>query len=80
MGLERDLLRNNLEEIVAAPVESREHGRGDPVRWSRDTLYPQKLALTLLSSSGSSVDIVRSQTKTTEFSLVHMLRMSWPFH
>jgi hypothetical protein len=32
---------------VAAPVLKTEiNGRGDPLRWPRDTLYPQKLALT----------------------------------
>jgi hypothetical protein len=33
----------------------------------RGTLYPQKLALTSLTSGGRSVDIVRSRTQTTEF-------------
>jgi hypothetical protein len=36
-----------LEEIVAVPgLENREYGRGDPLCWPRDTLYPQRLALT----------------------------------
>jgi hypothetical protein len=26
--------------------ENRINGRGDPLRWPRDTLYPQKFALT----------------------------------
>jgi hypothetical protein len=30
--------------------------------------YPQKLALTSLTSGGRSVDIVRSRTQATEFS------------
>jgi hypothetical protein len=34
------------------------------------THYPQKLALTLPTSCGRSVGIVRSRTKATEFSLV----------
>jgi len=33
-------------------------------------LYPQKLALTLLTGGGRSVGIVRLRTKATEFSLV----------
>ena len=33
-------------------------------------LYPQKLALTSPTGGGRSVDIVRSRTKATEFSLV----------
>jgi hypothetical protein len=50
-------------------LENREYGRGDPLRWPRDTLFPQKLALTSLSNGGRSVGIVRSRTKTIEFSL-----------
>jgi hypothetical protein len=40
------------------------------LRWPRDTLYPQNLALTSPTSAGRSVSIVRSRTKATEFSLV----------
>jgi hypothetical protein len=36
--------------------------RGDPLRWPRDTLYPQKLALTSPTSGGRSVGIVRLRT------------------
>jgi hypothetical protein len=49
--------------------ENREYGRRDPSRWPRDTLYPQKLAITSPTSSGRSVGIVRSRTQTMEFSL-----------
>jgi hypothetical protein len=38
------------------------NGRGDPLRWPRDTLYPQKLALTSPTRGGRSVDIVRLRT------------------
>jgi hypothetical protein len=39
-------LRSYLEEIVAAPVKKTEtNGRGDPLRWPRNTLYPQKSTL-----------------------------------
>jgi hypothetical protein len=38
------------------------NGRGDPLRWPRDTLYPQKLALASLTSGGRSVGIVRLRT------------------
>jgi hypothetical protein len=48
-------------------LENREYGRRDPSRWPRDTLYPQKLALTLPTSSGHSVGIVRLRIKTAEF-------------
>jgi hypothetical protein len=49
-------------------LENREYGRWDPLQWSRDTLYPQKLALTSPTSGGRSVGIVRSRTKATESS------------
>jgi hypothetical protein len=39
------------------------------LRWPRNTLYPQKLALTSPTSGGRSVGIVRLRTKATEFSL-----------
>jgi hypothetical protein len=48
-------------------LENREYGRGDPLRWPRNTLYPQKLALTSPTGGGRAVDIVRLRTKTTEF-------------
>jgi hypothetical protein len=31
------------------------NGRGNPLRWPRDTLYQQKLALTSSTSGGRSV-------------------------
>jgi hypothetical protein len=34
-------------------LETREYGRGDPLRWTHDTLYPQKLALTSQSVARS---------------------------
>jgi hypothetical protein len=40
-------------------LESQEYGRGDPLLWPRD-LYPQKLALTPLTSGS------RSRTKAME--------------
>jgi hypothetical protein len=39
------------------------NGRGDPLRWPRDTLYPQNLALNSPTSGGRSVGIVRLRTK-----------------
>jgi hypothetical protein len=57
-------LRSYLNEKVAAPVLKTEiNGRRDPLRWPRDTLYPQKLALTSPTSGGRSVGIVRLRTK-----------------
>jgi hypothetical protein len=38
------------------------------------TLYPQKLAITSLTSGGRSVGIVRSRTQTMEFSFSLVLR------
>jgi hypothetical protein len=43
-----------------------EYGRGDLSPWPRDTIYPQKLALTSPTSGGRSVCIVRLQTQATE--------------
>jgi hypothetical protein len=48
-------------------LENREYGCRDPSRWPRGTLYPQKLAITSLTSGGRSVGIVRSRTQTMEF-------------
>jgi hypothetical protein len=48
-------------------LENREHVRGDPLRWPRDTLYPQKLALTSPTCGGRWVGIFRLRTKATEF-------------
>jgi hypothetical protein len=58
-------------------LESREHGRRDPSRWPRSTLYPQKFALTSLTSGGRSVGIVRSRTEATEFSFTFGCRWRW---
>jgi hypothetical protein len=52
VGLERDALSlvSTVEELLerkssGSGLESWEYGRGDLSRWTRDTLYPQKLAL-----------------------------------
>jgi hypothetical protein len=39
------------------------NGRGDPLHWLRDTIYPQNFALTSITSGGRSVGIVRLRTK-----------------
>jgi hypothetical protein len=46
-----------------------EYRRGDPLRWPRNTLYPQKLAITSPTHGGHSVGIVRLRTKAKEFVL-----------
>jgi hypothetical protein len=73
VGLERGpfSLVSTIEELLGrysscSGLEIREYGRGDPLRWPRDTLYPQKLALTSSTSGGGSVFIVRLRTKATE--------------
>jgi hypothetical protein len=40
------------------------------LRWPRDTIYPQKLALTSPICGGRSIDKVRLWTKVTEFVFV----------
>jgi hypothetical protein len=47
-------------------LENRECGRRDLLRGPRDTLYPEKLALTSPTSCDISVAIVLSRTKATE--------------
>jgi hypothetical protein len=50
--------------------QNQKYGRGDPLRWPRDTLYPQKLPLTSPTSGGRSVGIVRLRAKATEVFLL----------
>jgi hypothetical protein len=54
-------------DCLTSGLENREYGRGDPLRWLRDTLYKQKLALTSPESGGRSVDMVLLGTKTMKF-------------
>jgi hypothetical protein len=54
--------------IYNSGLENREHRRRDPSSCPRDTLYPQKLALTSPTSGGRSAGIVRWRTQATEFS------------
>jgi hypothetical protein len=75
VGLERGPLSlvSAIEELLerkssGSGLENRECGRRDPSRWSRDTLYPQKVAPSSPTSGGRSVGIVRSRTQATEFS------------
>jgi hypothetical protein len=76
VGLERGPLSlvSTTEEPLgrkssSSSLENREHGRGDPSRYPRGSLYQQKLALTSSTSGGRSVGIVRSRTQATEFFL-----------
>jgi hypothetical protein len=59
MGLERGPLSlvNAIEELLkrkssGSGLEIREYGRGDPLHWPCNTLNPQKLAQTSLTSGG----------------------------
>jgi hypothetical protein len=59
------------------------NGPGDPLRWPRDTLYPQKLALASLTSGGRSVGIVRLRTTSHGVFFFsgryYVLPEYWPF-
>jgi hypothetical protein len=76
VGLERGPLSlvSTIEELLGINSSGsvlENHGRGDPLPWPRDTLYPQKLALTSPTSGGLSVVIARLRTKATEFLLCY---------
>jgi hypothetical protein len=75
VGLERGPLSlvSTIEELLeinssGSRLENRDYSRRNPSRLPRGTLYPQMLALTLPTSGGRSVGIVRSRTEATEFS------------
>jgi hypothetical protein len=77
VGLERGPLSlvSTIEELLGrnssgSGLENREYGRGNPLRRPRDTLYPQKLAVTSQTSGGRSLRIVRLRTKTTEYLII----------
>jgi hypothetical protein len=61
VGLERGPLSlvSTIEELLGrksrgSGLEIQEYGRRELSRWPRDTLYPQKLALTSPTSGGRS--------------------------
>jgi hypothetical protein len=54
-------------------LKNREYGCWDLLRWTRDTFYPQKMALTSPTKGGRSVCMVLSRTKTTGFLLLLLL-------
>jgi hypothetical protein len=69
VGLERSplslvrIIEELLEWKSSGPVqENRFNGCGNPLRWPRDTLYPQKLALSSPTSGGRLVGVVRLRT------------------
>jgi hypothetical protein len=53
----------NMPKVAAPVLKTEINCRGDPLSSPRDTLYPQNLALTSLTSCGRSVGIVRLRTK-----------------
>jgi hypothetical protein len=84
VGLERGplSLASTTEELLGrsssgSGLESREYGRRDPSRWPRGTLYPQKSALTSLTSGSHSVGIVRLRTEATGFFFCLQLPQFW---
>jgi hypothetical protein len=86
VGLERGplSLASTTEELLGrnssgSGLENREYGRGDPLRWQRNTLYPQKLTVTSPTSGGRSVGIVRLRAKATEFFLEYYTKQSYLF-
>jgi hypothetical protein len=83
VGLERgplSLVSTTEEQLErkssGSGLENREYGHRDPSRLPHGTLYPQKLALTSLTSSLSSV-AVPSQTQATEFSFSLVLQWGY---
>jgi hypothetical protein len=74
VGLELGPLNlvSTIEELLGrnssgSGLENREYGRGNPLRWTHNTLYQQKLAVTSPTSGGRSVGIVHLRTKATEY-------------
>jgi hypothetical protein len=77
VGLEQGLLSlvSTIEELLdrkssSSGLENREYGCRDTSHWPCGTIYPQKLALTSLTSGSHSVSSVRSRTHATEFSFL----------
>jgi hypothetical protein len=56
------------EKVAAAVYKTEINGRGNSLRWPRNTLHQQRLALTSPTSGGHSLGIVRLRTTATEFS------------
>jgi hypothetical protein len=73
VGLERGplSLMSTIEELLGRNsssfgLENWEYDCGDSLRWTHDTLYPQKLVLTSPKCGCHSAGIVRLRTKATE--------------
>jgi hypothetical protein len=61
------------KESSGSGLETEMNGRGDPLRWPRDILYPLKWAITSPTSGGRSVGIVRWRIKALEFFFVFLM-------
>jgi hypothetical protein len=69
---------STIEELLGrnsngSGLENREYGRGDTLRWPRDTLYSQKFVPSSPTNSGRSLDIVLSRTKAMEFKFLLLI-------
>jgi hypothetical protein len=80
VGLERGPLSlvSTTEELLerqssGSGLENRDYGLGIRRADHATPLYPQKLALTSLTSGGHSVGIVRSMTKAKELVIIIMM-------
>jgi hypothetical protein len=83
VGLERGPLSlvSTTEELLGrkssgSGLENRDYSRRDSSRWPRGTLYPQKLALTSLTSCGHSVEFARG-LRPREFSFIIKSVLNW---
>jgi hypothetical protein len=70
-------LMTKIEELLerkssVSGVVNRDYDRSYSSRLPRDTLYPQTLALTSLTSGGRLVGIVRSRTQATEYFILYI--------
>jgi hypothetical protein len=73
---------STIEELLGknssgSGLQNWEYSHGDLLCWPCNTLYPQKLALTSLTSGGRSVGIVRLRTKDTDFFNTEYSVMYW---
>jgi hypothetical protein len=66
------LFKNYRKKIHLLKAEI--NGRGNILRWPRNTLYQQRLALTSPTSGGRSVGIVRLRITATEFSFFRKVK------
>jgi hypothetical protein len=72
------ILVSTIEELLGrkssgSGLGNREYGHRDPLCSPGNTIYPQTLALTVPTSGGLSVDIVRSGAQATEFACLFVL-------